>query len=134
MSLGLGLRDAERGSVSFETKYKSLWNRWFGSRGSMENLDVGDDDGDVILKRDHTFYFKPIVGSRTVLYRIVNQFRKKSKKATKWLLHEEAAAVEDTIVHAQLLVCDDMTETYTIDAGLDRARASHAYNYYVQRQ
>ena len=33
----------------------------------MENLDVGDDDGDVILKRNHTFSFKPIVGSRAVL-------------------------------------------------------------------
>ena len=93
----------------------------------MENRDIAEDAGEVIVKRDHTFMFTPIAGSGAKLYRIVNLFRKKSKKATKWLLHPEAAAVENTIVYAQLLDFDDMTETYTIDSGLDRARVSRTY-------
>ena len=129
VSSGLVLRGVERGSVSFESKNKSLWNRWFGGRDSSSIRTSGEgSEQDVILKRNNTFMFAPSEGrSGAELYRVVNLFRKKSVKGSKWLLHTEAAANKNTIVHAQLLKCDSISDTYYIESGLDQRRVPHAY-------
>ena len=128
VSSGLKLISVERGSVSFETKNKSLWNRWFGGRGSSSVVGAqAGSESAVMLKRNHTFEFAPVEGADPVMYRVVNIFRKKSAKGTKWLLHPEGEARNDTIVHAQLLAFDPISDAYFIDAGLGRRFAPHAF-------
>jgi hypothetical protein len=121
---GLVLSRVERGSTSFERKHKSLWNRWVqGPLAASASLRTDDSDV-MVLKRNQTFLYSPFEDADSAPYRIVNLFRKKSNK---WLLDTIGYTNEDTIVHAQLLIHDELSDTYQLDSGLDRRYASHSY-------
>lgn len=103
--LGLWTHDGGwRYALEIHQDWREAPEHWISTTQESSQGDAEVREGseqEVILKRNNTFMFAPSEGRfGAELYRVVNLFRKKSVKGSKWLLHTEAAANKDTIVHA----------------------------------